>query len=101
MKIIAVLFPGMTALDLVGPLQVLGFFPGAEIQTVWKHDGPVRSDNGLQLVASHSFENAYTDPDILIIGGAAGPTLDMMRPSPSSPTVVRRQNGWSLSAPDR
>ena len=79
MKIIAVLFPGMTALDLVGPMQVLGFFPGAEIQTVWKHEGPVRSDNGLQLVASHSFENAFIDPDLLIIGGAAGPTLDVMR----------------------
>lgn len=79
MKIIAVLFPGMTALDLVGPMQVLGFFPGAEIQTVWKHAGPVRSDNGLQLVASHSFDDAFVDPDILIIGGAAGPTLDVMR----------------------
>ena len=55
------------------------FFPGAEIQTVWKHEGPVRSDNGLQLVASHSFENAIIDPDLLIIGGAAGPTLDVMR----------------------
>jgi len=79
MKIIAVLFPGMTALDLVGPMQVLGFLPGADIQTVWKHEGPVRSDNGLQLVASHSFATAFADPDILIIGGAAGPTLDIMK----------------------
>ncbi len=79
MKIIAVLFPGMTALDLVGPMQVLGFFPGAEIQTVWKHAGPVRSDNGLELVASHSFDTAFANPDLLIIGGAAGPTLDVMR----------------------
>ncbi len=79
MKIIAVLFPGMTALDLVGPMQALGFLPGAEIQTVWTHEGPVRSDNGLQLVASHSFLTAFPDPDILIIGGAAGPTLDVMK----------------------
>ncbi len=79
MKIIAVLFPGMTALDLVGPMQALGFLPGAEIQTVWKDAGPVRSDNGLQLVASHSFANAFADPDILIIGGAAQATLDVMK----------------------
>ena len=100
MKIIAVLFPGMTALDLVGPMQVLGFFPGAEIQTVGKDAGPVRSDNGLQLVATHSFADAFTDPDVLIIGGAAGPTLEVMRDDASIAFLADRgaRAKWVVSA---
>ena len=100
MKIVAVLYPDMTALDLVGPLQVIGFFPGAQIQTVWKHTGPIRSDNGLALSASHTFATAFTDPDVLIIGGAARATLDVLKDDEAISFLADRGSraGWVVSA---
>lgn len=79
MKITAVLYPGMTALDLIGPMQVLGFLPGAEIQTAWKTAGPVVTDSSIPLLATHAFADAHADPDILIIGGAGAATLDVLK----------------------
>ena len=102
MKIVAVLYPDMTALDLVGPLQVIGFFPGAQIQTVWKHTGPIRSDNGLALSASHTFATAFTDPDVLIIGGAARATLDRHAASSRIAAALSHAIGghWQLRSGD-
>jgi cyclohexyl-isocyanide hydratase len=79
MKVLAVVFPGMTPLDLIGPLQAIGFMPDVELQTVWKTAGAVQTDTGVSLLATHGFADAFTDPDILVIGGAAGPTLAVMQ----------------------
>ena len=36
MKITMLIYPGMTAHDFMGPAQVWAYWPGAEVQTVWK-----------------------------------------------------------------
>jgi cyclohexyl-isocyanide hydratase len=59
MKILAVVFPGFTALDLVGPANAWGLMPGVEFQTAWKTAGPVTVDMGLQLVATHSLADCW------------------------------------------
>jgi hypothetical protein len=35
MKVLALVYPGMTLLDLVGPLQAWSFLPGYEVQYAW------------------------------------------------------------------
>ena len=73
MKILAVLFPGFTAIDLVGPVNAWGLMPGVEFQTAWKVVGPVQTDVGLQVVATHSFADCWHAPDVLFVpGGGRG-----------------------------
>ena len=78
MKIVALLYPQMTLLDLVGPMQVWSFLPGAEIQFVWRQKGPVVTDCGLPVVATHDFSDAEGHPDVLFVGGGAYATLALL-----------------------
>ena len=64
-----VLYPGFTALDIVGPFEVLAFVPGHEAVFLAAEPGPVSDDTGrCQLVASASLEE-MTAPDVVVIGG--------------------------------
>jgi transcriptional regulator GlxA family with amidase domain len=65
-----VLYPGFTALDIIGPFQVLAYVPGHEAVFVATQPGPVTDDTGrCQLIASTSLDK-LTAPDIVIIGGS-------------------------------
>lgn len=73
MKILSFLFPGFTALDLIGPTTVWGLLAGAEFQTVARKPGSVKVDMGLEIVATHSFDNCWSAPDVLFVpGGGKG-----------------------------
>jgi putative intracellular protease/amidase len=49
-----VLYPGFTALDIIGPFQVLAYVPGHEAVFVAAEAGPVTDDTGrCQLIASN------------------------------------------------
>src|SRR5436189_5713412 len=78
MKILTLVYPGMTLLDVVGPVQAWSFLPGYEVQYAWHRAGSVPTDCGLSVQATHSFEDAWTDPDVLMVGGGAKPTLDLL-----------------------
>jgi cyclohexyl-isocyanide hydratase len=78
MKVLAMIYPGMTLLDLVGPLQAWSFLPDYEVQYVWHRSGPVPTDCGLTVHATNGFADAWTDPDVLFVGGGAKPTLDLL-----------------------
>ena len=36
------------------------------------------TDCGLSVLATNSFENSWSDPDVLFVGGGAKPTLDLL-----------------------
>src|SRR5262249_58562847 len=58
-----------TALDIVGPFEVLAFLPGHEAMFVAAEPGPVTDDTGrCQLIAAASFDQV-TSPDVVVIGG--------------------------------
>jgi cyclohexyl-isocyanide hydratase len=78
MRVLALVYPGMTLLDLVGPMQAWSLLPDYEVQYVWRQAGTVLSDCGLGVNATHGFEDAWSDPDALFVGGGAKPTLDLM-----------------------
>jgi hypothetical protein len=52
MKIVSLVFPAFTLIDIAGPMQALSTLPGAEVQYVWKQRGLVPSDAGLMPLAS-------------------------------------------------
>jgi cyclohexyl-isocyanide hydratase len=78
MKILAMVYPGMTLLDIVGPVQAWSFMPEYQVQYAWHRPGPVVTDCGLGVQATHSFEEAWQDPDVLLVGGGAKPALDLL-----------------------
>ena len=78
MKIQMLVYPQMTLLDLVGPLQVWSLWPDAEIQLVWKDTEPVMSDSGAAIVPTHAFVDAWPDPDIVFAPGGTQGTFAVM-----------------------
>jgi transcriptional regulator GlxA family with amidase domain len=82
MKTIAfVLYPGLTPLDIVGPLQVFAalsdLVPGYRTVVVGERIEPMGSDTPLSLVPSHTFED-MPEPYALIVPGGLVPTLAAM-----------------------
>jgi len=78
MKILMLAYPGMTLLDLVGPLQAWSAWPGNDIHLVWKDAGPLPTDTGLDVVATHDFAHSHPTPDILFVPGGSQPTRELM-----------------------
>ena len=89
MEIALFIFDGMTSLDAVGPLEIIGRAPDADVRIVGKTAGPVRagtSSSSLGLIADHAIADVAS-PDILLIPGgrdmspvtADGEVLDWVR----------------------
>jgi transcriptional regulator GlxA family with amidase domain len=73
MRIAFLFYPGMTALDAIGPHEILSRLPGAEVFRVAKQAGPVLSDSGLVLMAEFSILE-ISQADILLVPGAGNAT---------------------------
>jgi len=72
MNIAILLYDRFTALDAVGPYEVLSRVPGAAVTLVAAETGPVRTDNGrLALLAEHSLDE-LAQPDIVVVPGGPG-----------------------------
>jgi transcriptional regulator GlxA family with amidase domain len=76
-----VLYPGLTVLDLVGPLQVLTMLqrlaPGYRTVAVWGRREPVPTDAGVAVVPDRTFEEV-PHPAIVLVPGGALPTIRAM-----------------------
>lgn len=69
MQIAIVLYPGFTALDFIGPYEVLRWLPKAEVRFLWHEPGPVTADSGVLVVgATHSFDETPS-PDVILVPG--------------------------------
>jgi putative intracellular protease/amidase len=69
MQIAIVLYPGFTALDFIGPYEVLRWLPKAEVRFLWHEPGPVTADSGVLVVgATHSFDETPS-PDVVLVPG--------------------------------
>ena len=72
LRIAIPLFPRFTALDAIGPYEVLQQIPAFDITFVGHEKGEVRADNGmLGLVIDATFED-LPDPDVIVFPGGVG-----------------------------
>ncbi|GAB5488537.1 MAG: DJ-1/PfpI family protein [Parasphingorhabdus sp.] len=99
MKIQMFVYPGMTLLDLVGPLQTWSSWPGAEIQIVAQSIGAIPTDCGMSVNATHSFEESWKEPDIFFVPGGTEGTFALLDNEDVLTFLERQGNraGWITS----
>jgi len=69
MDITCLLFDGLTALDIVGPYEVLQRLPDANVQFVAEKAGPVRTDNGFLALVADVARSDVSRSDVLVVPG--------------------------------
>jgi transcriptional regulator GlxA family with amidase domain len=81
------LYDGFTALDAIGPYEVLSRLPGGSVTFVAAEAGPVRTDNGMLTVHAERSLAEMRSPEIVLVPGgpgevaerAGGPALEWLR----------------------
>ena len=72
MQVAIPLFPRFTALDAIGPYEVLQRVPSIDVTFVGHQRGEVRSDNGmLGITIDATFED-LANPDVVVFPGGVG-----------------------------
>jgi putative intracellular protease/amidase len=75
--IVCLVFEGITALDIIGPYEVLARLPDAELRFVAKERGPIRTDNQvLGIVADHAIRDVASADVLVVPGGFATRNLE-------------------------
>jgi transcriptional regulator GlxA family with amidase domain len=72
MKIAFVLYPRFTALDLVGPYDVISRWPDAEVHFLAATLDPVRTDRALTVLPTVT-PSGLPDPDLIVVPGSETP----------------------------
>ena len=72
MQIAIPLYPRFTALDAVGPYEVLSRLPGARVRFVAAEAGPVRTDNDMLALFAEAPYEELPQPEILLVPGGTG-----------------------------
>jgi putative intracellular protease/amidase len=87
MNIAIVLYDKFTALDAIGPYEVLSRLPGARVTFLAPEAGPVTTDNGMLTIIAERSLAEVTQADIVLVPGgpgevaarAGGATLDWLK----------------------
>ena len=72
MRIAILVFDGLTALDAIGPYEVLSRLPGAELTFVATELGEKRTDTGRLGLSADAVIEELTDPDVVLVPGGEG-----------------------------
>jgi putative intracellular protease/amidase len=72
MNIVILLYPGFTALDAIGPYEVLSRLPGARVTFAAAAAGPVTTDTGMLTVVAEAAIAGLPQPEIVLVPGGPG-----------------------------
>lgn len=72
MKVAIVLYEGFTALDAIGPYEVLRSAPGWEVEFVAQERGEVRTDSGVVGLCADSSLDEVDGVEVLLVPGGMG-----------------------------
>ncbi|GAA3769150.1 DJ-1/PfpI family protein [Plantactinospora mayteni] len=100
LRIAILLYDGFTALDVVGPYEVLCRVPNASVVTVAKRTGPVRTDTQVLALTADRSLRQVPEVDVLVVPGAGdrgvlaamadAETMDWIR-------RIHRRTTWTTS----
>ena len=66
------LFDRFTALDAIGPYEVLSRLPDARVTFVAKEPGPYKTDNGMLSIVAEAGLDELPHPEVLVFPGGTG-----------------------------
>jgi len=72
MQVVIPLFPRFTALDAIGPYEVLQRIPSIDVTFIGHERGEVRSENGLLGITRDGTFEDFPSPDIIVFPGGVG-----------------------------
>jgi putative intracellular protease/amidase len=72
MNIAILIYDRFTALDAVGPYEVLSRLPGSTLTFVAQEAGPVRTDTGVLGLAADASLAELSAPDVVLVPGGPG-----------------------------
>jgi putative intracellular protease/amidase len=72
MQIAIPLYQGFTALDAIGPYEVLSRLPGATVHFVAEEAGEVSTDTGALTLVARSALRDVPAPDVIVVPGGPG-----------------------------
>ena len=72
MNVAIPIYDRFTALDAVGPYEVLSRVPGATVTFVATEAGPVRTDNGMLTLEAERSLAELPEPDVIVVPGGPG-----------------------------
>ena len=78
MKIAIPLYDRLTALDGIGPYEVLQRLPDATVTFVGTRTGEVRTENGFLGLVVDAHVRDLPDPDVIVVPGGIGTVLETM-----------------------
>jgi transcriptional regulator GlxA family with amidase domain len=76
-EIAILLYEKMTALDAIGPYEVLSGMPGARVRFVAREKGVKRTDSGYHLLNAEYGLDEVRAPDIVLVPGSSYPQETM------------------------
>jgi len=79
MQIAFLLYEGLTALDIVGPYEVLNQIPAVDVRFVAKRPGHVKVDSGAFSIGTDHALADVPRPDLLVVPGGVAGTLAAAR----------------------
>jgi transcriptional regulator GlxA family with amidase domain len=79
-RIVFILYPGLTQLDFTGPYEVLARMPGADIALASKDGGAIVSETGLTFGGIRCLAD-IEHADMIMIPGGPGQTQAMLDPA--------------------
>jgi len=99
MKILSLAFPGMTFIDLAGPMQAFMMLPEFSSQVVWQEKGVVQTDAGVNVHATEDFESCWKSPDILFVPGNTNALFNLLTDDRMLDFIADRGSraGWVTS----
>ncbi len=77
MQIAILLFDRFTVLDAIGPYQVLGGLPGAEVVFVAERPGHISDEEGALILSARAGLPDVPHPDIIVVPGGPGQNNQM------------------------
>lgn len=77
--VVMLAYPGMTALDMVGPQYMFAALMGAKVLTVARTREPVLCDSGLVIAPDTTFDECPAKVDVLCVPGGAVGTLAALK----------------------
>jgi transcriptional regulator GlxA family with amidase domain len=72
MRIAIPIFDQLTALDAVGPYEVLSRLPGATVHFLAAEPGPKRTENGMLALTADTALDELPDPEVIVVPGGFG-----------------------------